>query len=126
MRQRAAVTPEDELGPTPANHVKRHVYCSGRRLRERFAMTPDRQLPDLRLGTNVGVVVRCSRVRADPTVAGPPVLSLFYGPSRYGTMTSQKMLKPLRRSGCGPLRPDTVSEMKSLKSTGLAGSPVYP
>src|SRR5580765_8725238 len=55
--------------------------------------------------------------------AGPPRLSLFYGPCRYGPTTSQKTLKPLRKSGCGPCRSETVSEMKS--PTGLFGSPVY-
>ena len=55
--------------------------------------------------------------------AGPPLVSLLYGSCRYGTRTSQKTLKPLRRSGCGPCSPDNVSEMKS--PTGLFGSPVY-
>ncbi len=40
-----------------------------------------------------------------------PLLSLLYGPCRYGTRTSQQ--RPLWRSGCGPCSPDTVSEMKS-------------
>src|SRR3954453_5534262 len=49
-----------------------------------------------------------------------PLLSLVYGPCRYGTRTSQP---PLRRSGCGPSTRDKVSEMKS--PTGFFGSPVY-
>ncbi|MDX6399421.1 MAG: hypothetical protein QOF27_27, partial [Gaiellaceae bacterium] len=53
----------------------------------------------------------------------PPRLSLLYGSCRYGPTTSQKTLKSLRRSGCGPCRSDNVSEMKS--PTGLFGSPVY-
>ena len=51
------------------------------------------------------------------------LLSLLYGSCRYGTRTSQKTLKSLRRSGCGPCSPDTVSEMKS--PTGSFGFPVY-
>ena len=47
-----------------------------------------------------------------------PLLSLLYGPCRYGPRTSQP---PVWRSGCGPSR-DTVSEMRS--PTGLLGSPV--
>jgi hypothetical protein len=60
---------------------------------------------------------------ADAPTADPPLLSLPYGPCRYGTRTSQKRLAS-RRSGCGPCSPDAVSEMKS--PTGLLGSPVYP
>src|SRR5262245_4436715 len=62
-------------------------------------------------------------VGADPPAAGPPLLSLLYGPCRYGTRTSQKALKPLRRLGCGPCSRGNDSDMRS--PTGLFGSPVY-
>src|SRR2546423_756121 len=51
-----------------------------------------------------------------------PLLSLLYGPCRYGTRTSQKRPSS-RRSGCGPCSPDAVSEIWS--PIGLFGSPVY-
>ena len=60
---------------------------------------------------------------ADPaSLQVRPLLSLLYGPCRYGTRTSQKRLSS-RRSGCGPCSPDAVSEIWS--PIGLFGSPVY-
>jgi hypothetical protein len=81
------------------------------------SMSSNRSRPT---SASLAAAVKCKgRTRQS---AGPP-LSLLYGFCRYGTRTSQRRLKSLRRSGCGPCSPDNVVEMKS--PTALFGSPVY-